>query len=325
LSTGPASARSSQERAGTATVVLVLGGYAVAVLVLLLTLEHRPASRATVEAAAPANAAAFPAPLPRAVVFSRESERNALALAVAPRKGALVVQASIVGPDGVGVVGVPTTFALGGTEVVAGSACGAGCYRAVLPIRGRPRAVELVAGGDVATRWQVMLPTPWPPHDASELMAGARRTWRALRSMFFHDRLASDNDHVVTSSWLVHAPDRLAYRIDGGASAVIIGKHRWDKQPGAAWKRSPQLPITQPTPPWVSATNAYVVGSANVRGRPVWNVTFFDPKTPAWFTVSVDRETRRTLDLRMVAAAHFMHEVYGSFDAAPAIRAPRRD
>jgi len=122
----------------------------------------------------------------------------------------------------------------------------------------------------------------------------------------------------------VQAPDRLTYDIDRGYSAVIIGKHRWDKAPGGTWKRSPQLPITQPTPPWVAATNARVLGATTARGRPAWRVSFFDPKTPGWFTVVIDRETLRTLDLRMVTTAHFMHEVYGSFDAAPAIRAPRQ-
>jgi hypothetical protein len=53
-------------------------------------------------------------------------------------------------------------------------------------------------------------------------------------------------------------------------------------------------------------------------------VSFFDPKTPAWFTVVLDRQTLRTLDLRMVTTAHFMHQVYGAFDATPAIRMPRR-
>jgi hypothetical protein len=115
------------------------------------------------------------------------------------------------------------------------------------------------------------------------------------------------------------------YQIDGGYAAVIIGKRRWDKAPGGSWKGSPQLPITQPTPPWVSATNAHVLGTATVHGRPAWKISFFDPKTPGWFAVVLDRETLRTLDLRMVTTAHFMHEVYGSFDAAPEIRAPRRE
>jgi hypothetical protein len=319
--------RAAPDRDGDApraTVFAVLGAYIACVLLLFLYLEHRPRAQPVVEPAPVTTRPAFPAPPAGAIVFSREAGQNALALALSPRRGAVVAQASMVGPDGAGISGVPTTFAVQGVKAT-GSACGAGCYRARLPVRGRPRSVELAAEGEVATSWRVALPRAWPPPNATKLIAGARRTWRGLRSLTFRERLASDEEHVVTSTWRVQAPDRLAYDVDRGYSAVIIGKHRWDKAPRGAWKRSPQLPITQPTPPWVATTNAHVLGTTTARGRPAWEVSFFDPKTPAWFAVVLDRETLRTLDLRMVTTAHFMHEVYGSFDAAPAIRAPRRD
>ena len=124
------------------------------------------------------------------------------------------------------------------------------------------------------------------------------------------------------SAWQAQAPNRLAYQIVKGYSAVIVGKHRWDKPPNGRWKRSPQQPITQPTPPWTTATNAYVLGATKVRGRPAVKVSFYDPETPGWFTVVLERNTLRTLDLRMITTAHFMHETYGQFDAAPEIRAP---
>lgn len=325
MTTSPASTRSDPTRAGAGTVAIVLGSYLLAVLLLLLYLKHQPTPSSGLTApVAPTSSAAFPAPPPGAVVFSREAGVNALALAVLPRKDGLLVQASIVGPDGVGVTGLATTFAARGA-ISSGSACGPGCYRATLPIRGRPRAVELVVEGETATRWRVPLPAAWPPRDASTLIAGATRAWRSLRSVSFRDRLASDPEHVVMSSWRVQAPDRLAYEIDHGSSAVIIGKRRWDREPGGSWKTSPQYPVTQPTPVWVSARNAFVVARRRARGRPAWKLSFFDPKTPAWFTVVLDRDTLRTLDLRMVTTAHFMHEVYGAFDAAPEIRAPRQD
>jgi len=52
-------------------------------------------------------------------------------------------------------------------------------------------------------------------------------------------------------------------------------------------------------------------------------VSFFDPRTPAWFEATVEKRTGHTLELRMLAAAHFMHDVYRSFDHAPAIVPPR--
>jgi hypothetical protein len=323
MATTPASIRSDPTRAGATTVALVLGGYLLAVFLLLLYLNHQPKPGGLGESPKPTtSAASYPSPPPGAVVFSREAGDAALALAVLPQKDDLLVQASVVGPDGVGVSGLATTFVAGGATA-AGAACGSGCYRTTLTARGRPRAVELVVDGGIATHWRVPLPAAWPPRDASTLIAGATRAWRSLRSLSFRERLASDAEHAVTSTWRVQAPDRLAYEIDRGPSAVIIGKRRWDKAPGGVWNSSPQFPVNQPTPLWVSATNAFVIARTTARGRPAWKASFFDPKTPAWFTVVLDRRTLRTLDLRMVATAHFMHDVYGAFDATPAIRMPR--
>lgn len=320
MTSTPSTDRPSRD-APRVTVAAVLGGYALCFLLLVLFLHQRPEAR-TPEAAPAPTQPVFPAPPAGAVVFSREAGPNALALAVVPRAGKVLVQASVVGPDGAGVSYATTRFVVQGSQAT-GSQCGAGCYRAALTTRARPRAVELVAEGPVSTRWYVALPSSWPPADATNMLTDARRAWRALRSLTFTERLASDEDHVVTSTWRVQAPDRLVYQIGHGDAAVIIGKRRWDRSPGGRWKRSPQFPITQPTPPWVSARNARVLDATTLRGHPAWRVSFFDPKTPGWFTVVLDQETLRTLDLRMVATAHFMHEVYGSFDAAPEIRAPR--
>jgi hypothetical protein len=54
----------------------------------------------------------------------------------------------------------------------------------------------------------------------------------------------------------------------------------------------------------------------------VWNITFFDPGTPAWFAVAVDRKTYRTLQSQMITTAHFMHDVYSSFNSTPPISPP---
>jgi hypothetical protein len=40
------------------------------------------------------------------------------------------------------------------------------------------------------------------------------------------------------------------------------------------------------------------------------DVLALGPTTPAWFEVAVDKSTLRTLDLRMIANGHFMHDVY---------------
>jgi hypothetical protein len=73
----------------------------------------------------------------------------------------------------------------------------------------------------------------------------------------------------------------------------------------------------------VSVTDAHVLGPVTHDGRPAVRVSFFDPGSPAWFTLVLDRATQRTLDLRMVTNAHFMHDVFRAFDSTPPIVPPR--
>ena len=239
--------RSSGRDARPATVAALLGAWALCVLLLLLYLEHRPKPTSSVGPTA-APTAVFPGPPAGAVVFSREAGPDALALGVVPLGRRVRVQASVVGPDALGVSELSTRFVVDGVPAD-GVACGAGCYRATFPAGGRPRVVEVSTAGKLTTSWRVTLPAAWPPVDAGPMIAESRRVWRALRSLSFTDRLASDPEHVVTSSWQAQAPNRLAYQIVKGYSAVIVGKQRWDKPPNGRWKRSPQQPIAQPTPP----------------------------------------------------------------------------
>jgi hypothetical protein len=314
--------RSSGRDARPATVAAVLGAWAVCVLLLLFYLQHRPKPTSSPDAAATPPATVFPAPPAGAVVFSREAGPDALALAVVPGADRLHVQASIVGPEGIGVSGLTTSFAVDGVAAD-GVTCGAGCYRAIFPRNARPRSVEVTTAGELTTRWRVALPNAWPPENAAQMLSSARRVWRNLRSVSYTERLASSPRHLLTSSWQVQAPDRLAYQIVHGYSAVIIGTRRWDKAPGGHWVRSPQQRITQPTPQWTSATDAHVLGAVRAGGRPALKVSFFDPRTPAWFTVALERKTLRALDVRMIATAHFMHDSYRSYNATSEIHPPR--
>jgi hypothetical protein len=111
----------------------------------------------------------------------------------------------------------------------------------------------------------------------------------------------------------------------GGAAAVVIGNRRWDRASStSSWQRSSQHPsLRQPLPFWSGVRDAHIVASPRVRGHRAWQITFFDPRTPAWFTVLLDRQTLRTLDLRMVTSAHFMHDVYGPFNQPLPLRPPR--
>ncbi|MGD0714151.1 MAG: hypothetical protein ABSB24_08205 [Gaiellaceae bacterium] len=317
--------------AGLAALVAGVAAVAVAAVLLERTPGPAPAAVSAAVPTAPARAApaaprapaGFPAPPAGAVVFSREDGGYALALGVVPQGSHVVAQASLLGPLGAPVRGVSVSFTVQ-SATRNGAACGSGCYRATLPVTGRPSAVVVdVQGRGATTRWRVSLPAAWPPVNASVLVARAGRVWRSLRSLAFVETLASDPAHAVSSSWRLAAPDRAAYHVTGGYESVIIGRRRWDKAPGGRWVESPQsIPIRQPQPFWVSATNAYLLGSGEIRGRRVWRVSFFDPATPAWFEVELDKQTLRTLDLRMTTTAHFMHDVYGPFDAPAGITPP---
>lgn len=281
-----------------------------AVTISALVLHRTPGPTSTSATSAPAAPAptpapalsGFPSPPEGAVVLARENGPYALALAFLPRE----VRVSVVGQQGDGVGGLPVS--VNGT---AASECGAGCYSAALSAREVTVRVR-------STRWHVALPRRTP--NAEQIVSRAARVWRSLRTLGWTDRLASDPVHAVFSSWRAVAPDRIAYSVRGGYAAVIIGHTRWDKSPGGGWVRSPQsIPVKQPAPIWQSAIDAHVVGST----PSAWRITFFDPKTPAWFEVVVDKRTLHTLDLHMTTTAHFMHERYGPFDARVRVVPPR--
>lgn len=257
---------------------------------------------------------AFPAPPHGAVVFSRRMGGDALALGVVPQRGRVQLQVSVLGPQGGGVSGLDVSV----NERHA-SACGSGCYRTTLA--GTPVSVEVRVR---STRWRVALPHAWPPRDATALLERAGRVWRSLHSLSFHEHLASDAVHSTTSTWRIEAPDRVAYQVTGGWAGIVIGGRRWDRSPtGKRWVPSEQTRLTQPVPAWVRVTDAHVLGATIVAGRPAWRISFFDPGTPAWFSVAIDRRTFHTLESQMTTTAHFMYDAYASFDTTPAIRPPR--
>jgi hypothetical protein len=287
--------------------------------VILFTRTSGSSSDPLAPTTVPPATSRFPSPPRGAVVFAREAAADALALALVPAAHGVTVQASVVGPAGAGVPGLRVGFAVAAGSHVAkatASACGAGCYHATLALPGRPTNVRVhVSGTPRAVSWNVALPATWPPVDASAIIARATRVWTHLRSLRYLDRLGSDETHVVVAQWQIVAPDRLAYQIEQGNKAIIVGLHRWDRPAGGDWQESPALRLHQPQPFWVTATDARVIGSGRFGGRAVWNITFFDPRTPAWFRVAIDKASSRTLDLQMVANAHFMHDTYRAFDA----------
>jgi hypothetical protein len=297
--------RSARLRVEVALLAVVVG--AVAVLV-----NVRPGVARAV-AAAPTES--------QTVVYAGQSDELAVGVAATPRgKDAVELKATVLGRNGP-QPGLGLHFAVDGRSADA-APCGRGCYRATLPVQGRPHAFIVSIDGGAVMGFEA--PAQWPAADGLEIVRKAERAITSLRTLVVHSELASDNEHSVTTIYKMVAPNRLSYHNVGGADSILIGNRRWDRNPGEQWVESPQFPpIRQPVPFWPSEiTDAHVVRTAEVDGRPVWVVSFLDPNTPAWFTAWIDRENDRTLKLDMVAAAHFMHDRDGPFNAPITVDAP---
>jgi hypothetical protein len=289
------------------------------------------ATTTTTSASVATTTPGFPAPPLGATVFAARAGEDALGLAVTPAGAGIDLQASLVGyPKGIsgGISGLSVRFVVerpNGTSLTtaAAVACGAGCYRSAAAIA-QPAKVTVLLAGHSPSHVAFTLPTVWPPPNAEATVARAARVWRGLHTLEFNDELSSGGSLTLDTQWKIVAPDRIAYEIKGESSSVIIGDERWDKPAGAkTFTESAQAPVQQPQPFWVSATDARLLGTVLVHGRPAWKISFFDPKTPGWFTILVDKATMHTLDIRMTAIAHFMHDTYGPFNAPISIEPPK--
>lgn len=250
----------------------------------------------------------FPSPPPNAVVLAQQAGSRALALAVKPG----LVRVSVLGATGGGEAGLRVALQFGRGYLMTPDPCGDGCYQ--LGVRGTPDSpVTVTIGGDA---YRFDLPR-LPLADGTADVRRAAAVWNALSTLVWSESLASSPTNVLHTVYRAVAPHSLAYTIAGGSAAVIIGGRRWDRSsPTGPWRSSAQEPpVRQPQPFWRTATNAYVLGEAKTGSHRVFRVSFFDPVTPAWFQASIDRASGRTLELEMTAASHFMHDVYGPFDA----------
>jgi len=309
---------------------LAAGAGAVVVVVLLVRTVPGPTSTSSTSTAsatpahpgieggriATPDSPGFPSPPPGAIVLSQEAGDRALALAVMPG----LVRVSVLSPEGPGASGLKVSLRFGRGYLMAADACGPGCYQS--KVEGTPNSpVSVIVNG---TAYAFELPKMSAP-DASAIVAHAASVWNALHTLTWHERLASDPTTALHTVYRAVAPDELAYTIAGESASVIIGNTRWDRStPNASWRASVQdPPVRQPQPFWQEAFDARLLGTGHVGGRSVWHVSFFDPATPSWFEAWIDQNTYRTLMLDMTTASHFMHDIYGPFDAPMRLHAPK--
>jgi hypothetical protein len=244
-----------------------------------------------------------PLPASQAVVQAQESGDYAVALAYrAPGE-----EVTVLGQDGQAVNGL--TVKVNGVKA---GACGAGCYGAFVLLR---RTASVTVNGDRLT-----FAIPAHPKAAPALVARATRTFRGLRSVDYVERLASNPRDKVVSDFTLERPNKLEYRIRGGADGIIIGSRRWDRARGQRWVESGQTPLPQPEPIWAGHfTNAFLLKTTPA----TYVVSFMKPLGPTWFTLTLDRRTLRPRNLRMTTAAHFMTHRYTRFNAPTRIKPPR--
>lgn len=290
-------------RRSAAVEPLVFAGVVLAVAFLTQLLPGRDAPQA--RAAAPAQDQLPPPPPPPvgAIVLAQEAGRRAVAIAVRPGR----VSATVLAPSGGGEDGLHVS--LNGT---AATPCGHGCYAANVP--SARRVLVAIDGRAVVFR------LPRTARRADALVRRATRVFESLRSVVYRESLASSPTNRIFTTWELQAPDRLAYAISDGVRAVVIGGVRWDRTGNGPWRKSQTSPLQVPRTTWGTyVLDAHVL----VEDGPVAVVSWANPGIPAWFTVRFDRRTLRPLDLKMTAAAHFMHQRYLAFNRLPRIRPPR--
>ena len=302
--------------------VLAIG---VGVVVVVASGGSSGGVRAPEIGAAVPSAGTAPPPPRGALVLARGDRDLAVALAARRAGSELRLTATVIASDGTGLSGLRVRFSVAGRTLPAARSCGPGCYAAATRVRSPVRRVAIALGGRGRPPSTVAfaLPAHWPV-SAAPLLRGAERVFRSLRGVVYHQTLSSGPRVTTTSVWRSEAPNRLTYRSANGDAGVVIGKTRWDLVVGGGWKRSLQNPpLAMPSPPWAAgAYDVTLLGGGRLNGRAVVRFSMFEPTTPAWYTVTLERSTLRTLNVSMTAAAHFMQDRYVAFNAPRQIRPP---
>jgi hypothetical protein len=268
-------------------------------------------------------------PAPRTFVLGRRIGDLAAGIAAAQRDSSLRIDSTILAPNGDPARGYTVSYRLFTTSRTIRSetrACGAGCYRAVMPLSGQPLHLRMSVehAGRASGFADFPFPAVWPPQPADRLLGRASRAFLALKSVVVDQHLTSGASLQVRYKEV--APDRMAYTASNGAASVNIGTRNWDRNTRtSAWIYStlPE-PLKVPFLEWDrTPVNATLLGSGRLRGRPVWLVSHeIYTYTPIWYTVAIDKRTGLLLDTRMVTSSHFMHDRYSGFNQPLAINPP---
>jgi copper transport protein len=191
------------------------------------------------------------------------------------------------------------------------------CYLATVPRKGGLIPVTVLKPGGKSVEATIDLPASSAPR-AAGIVAQTAAALRGLTSVRIENDLSSRPGESVHTTFVSQAPDRLSIEVQGGTTARIIGNFRYDLRNGV-WQKGPTPATLQPDPYWAKgATAAYVAG----RTADALRVTLAVGQGPTFFELTVDRKSMLVRELRMVTAAHFMHERYLDVNSAPPVERP---
>jgi copper transport protein len=202
--------------------------------------------------------------------------------------------------------------------------CGTGCWRLRAPA-GSELAVAVEEGGDTYT---ASVPAEWRAgrnRAAERLLALTQSRMRGLGSVRLNERITSGPGTFVRTRYRFQAPDRIAYSTSSGSRVIGIGKTRYHAEDGG-WEQQPfgagGFQFTQLFR-WTAYGQAVRwLGTERDGGRALVALALFDPASPVWYRLMVDRGSGRVIGERMIAAAHFMDRRYFAFNQPLSIEAP---
>jgi copper transport protein len=200
--------------------------------------------------------------------------------------------------------------------------CGPACRAADVDLLGGETLSAAVGpGGGSATFHVPALPAP----DARGLVDGAVRRMHELRA-FRLDETLQPARPPLSVAYAFQAPDRLSYRVSGGAETVIVGPTEYSRDgPSAPWRSQVLPPVQVPSFVWDGAAivTPRALGSLDEDGRTLQLTSFYESQdgVPVWFELAVDGQglVERAA---MRAQAHFMTHRYHDFDAPLTIEPP---
>lgn len=257
-------------------------------------------------------AACDPCPLPRATGDE---------LAVAERAGSRVAAFWLRREDGelggtlrvYDYKGVPieTEATIAGAEL---DPCDAGCWRFELDDPGGELTAAVAEDG---REFEVTVPIRWRASRsaaAERLLRRAQARMRALETVRMRESLTSGLGTVVRARYRFEAPDRMAYATNTGTDLVAIGKTAYETGPDGEVERrrfgADGFQIDQLLRWSVYGRSVRWLGSADGVAR----IALFDPATPVWYRLEIDRATSRVVGERMIARGHYMSRRYFAFN-----------